>query len=217
MWVKVCGNTNLEDARFAAESGADALGFVFAPSPRQVQAEPVRQIIEQLPRQVEKYGIFVNAGFDEIVATVETAGLTGVQLQRIQDAEIPLRLRQHFGRELKILRVVHYQAEDFEQQLSAFHPGEGVLVDSSNRHAAGGTGTSFNWQEARAGFARAGSHLHLIAAGGLSPDNVRQAIEILRPWGVDAVSGLESAPGKKDPAKVLAFIQHAQAAPVNSF
>jgi phosphoribosylanthranilate isomerase len=216
MWIKVCGNTNLEDANFAAESGADALGFIFAPSPRQVQPEQVRQIVDQLPRRVEKYGVFVDAGFDEIVATVETAGLTGVQLHRSADASLPHRLRQHFSGHLNILRVVHYQAQDFEQQLASFSSGEGVLVDSSSRHAAGGTGTSFDWAAARDGFARGGSHLRLIAAGGLTPDNVRQAIDILRPWGVDAVSGLEHAPGKKDPARVLAFIQAAQAAPVIS-
>ena len=216
MWIKVCGNTNLEDAHFAAESGADALGFIFAPSPRQVQPEQVRKIVDQLPRRVEKYGVFVDAGFDEIVATVETAGLTGVQLHRSADASLPHRLRQHFSGHLNILRVVHYQAQDFEQQLASFSSGEGVLVDSSSRHAAGGTGTSFDWAGAREGFARAGSHLRLIAAGGLTPDNVKQAIDILRPWGVDAVSGLERAPGKKDPARVLAFIQAAQAAPVIS-
>jgi len=166
---------------------------------------------------VEKYGVFVDAGFDEIVATVETAGLTAVQLNKdAGDASLPHRLRQYFEGHLSILRVVHYQAQDLEQQLAAFNAGEGVLVDSSTRHAAGGTGTSFDWVGARAGFERAGLHLRLIAAGGLTPDNVRQAIDILRPWGVDAVSGLESAPGKKDPARVLAFIQSAQAAPVTS-
>jgi phosphoribosylanthranilate isomerase len=216
MWIKVCGNTNLEDASFAAETGADALGFVFAPSPRQVQPEQVRQIVDQLPSQVEKYGVFVDAGFDEIVATVKAAGLTGVQLHRSPDASLPHRLRQHFNGHLEILRVVHYQAQDFEQQLAAFTAGEGVLVDSSSRKAAGGTGTSFDWAGARDSFARAGSHLRLIAAGGLTPDNVKQAIDILRPWGVDAVSGLERTPGKKDPARVLAFIRSAQAAPVNS-
>jgi phosphoribosylanthranilate isomerase len=216
MWIKVCGNTNLEDARFAAESGADALGFIFAPSPRQVQPEPVKLIIDQLPGQVEKYGVFVDAGFDEIVETVERAGLTGVQLHRTADAALPQLLRRHFSGHLSILRVVHYQGDDFEKQLAALGAGEGVLVDSFSRQAAGGTGTSFDWAGARDSFARAGSHLRLIAAGGLGPGNVKQAIDILRPWGVDAVSGLERAPGKKDPERVLAFIQSAQAAPVTS-
>ena len=112
MWIKICGNTSLEDARFAAECGANAVGFVFAPSPRRVEAELVRQITEELPREVEKYGVFVDAGFDEIVSTVAACGLTGVQLHRSSDALLPFRLRQHFAQfpaRLGILRVLHYK------------------------------------------------------------------------------------------------------------
>jgi phosphoribosylanthranilate isomerase len=214
MWIKICGNTSLEDARFAAESGADALGFIFAPSPRQVEAKLVRQITEKLPREVEKYGVFVDAGFDEIVSTVAAAGLTGVQLHRSSDPLLPSRLRQHFAR-LGILRVLHYTEQEFEHQLSELGGNDsfdGVLVDSSSQRAVGGTGTSFNWEGARNGFFQAAPHLRLIAAGGLAPENVKQAIQVLRPWGVDVVSGVESAPGTKDPARVLAFIQAAQQA-----
>lgn len=217
MWIKICGNTNLEDARFAAESGADALGFVFASSPRQVESGLARRIIEQLPARVAKYGVFVDSGFEEIVATVEKAGLTGVQLHRSADTGLPERLRRHFSGQVDIVRVVPYRAVDFRDQLTACSPGEMVLVDSSSRRAAGGTGESFNWAEARGAFERASAGLRLIAAGGLRPDNVREAIDVLRPWGVDAVSGLETAPGRKDPAQVLAFIQSAQAAAVSSF
>src|SRR6202044_3866592 len=108
MWIKICGNTSLEDARFAAECGAHAVGFVFAPSPRQVEAKLVRQITEKLPPQVEKYGVFVDVGFDQIVATVAAAGLTGVQIHRTSDALLPHRLRQHFAR-LGIFRVLNYK------------------------------------------------------------------------------------------------------------
>lgn len=209
MWIKICGNTNLEDARFAIESGADALGFIFAPSPRRVDAEQARQITAKLPSHVEKYGVFVDAGFEEIVATVAAAGLTGVQLHRSPDAHLADRLREHFAGDLAILRVVHYQDRDFEQQLAGFTGQDGVLVDSSTARAIGGTGTSFDWHGARSVFERTGGQLRLVAAGGLSPENVKQAIEILRPWGVDVVSGVERAPGKKDPARVLAFIQAA--------
>jgi phosphoribosylanthranilate isomerase len=218
MWIKICGNTSLEDARFAAECGADAVGFVFAPSPRQVDAKLVRRITEKLPRQVEKYGVFVDAGFDEIVSTVAAAGLTGVQLHRSSDALLPSRLRQHFAgfpARLGILRVLHYKEQEFEQQLTELSGDDsldGVLVDSSSQRAVGGSGTSFNWLEARNSFVQASPHLRLIAAGGLAPENVKQAIQVLRPWGVDVVSGVESAPGKKDPARVLAFIRSAQQA-----
>ncbi len=219
MWIKICGNTNLEDARFAAESGADAVGFVFAPSPRQVEPKLVSQITGLLPAQLEKYGVFVDAGFDEIVSTVAECRLTGVQIHRSSDESLVSRLRSHFARRISILRVLHYKDHDpvFDRQLSEVAQNDavdGVLVDSSTTRAVGGTGTTYNWQQARNSFLRAAPHLRLIAAGGLSPENVRDAIQTLRPWGVDVVSGVESAPGKKDPAKVRAFIRSAQEAAV---
>jgi phosphoribosylanthranilate isomerase len=222
MWIKICGNTNLEDTCFAAECGANAVGFVFAPSPRQVEVDVVREITARLPRQVEKYGVFVNAGFDEIVSTVSNAGLTGVQLHRSPDTLLPSRLREHFARrqmQIGILGVLHYKGHDlefeleFERQLTELGGNDaldGVLVDSSTARAVGGTGTTFNWQAAQASFQRAAAHFRLIAAGGLSAENVRLAIQTLRPWGVDVVSGVESAPGKKDPVRVRAFIRCAQ-------
>ena len=215
MWIKICGNTTLEDAHFAADCGANAVGFVFAPSPRRVEAGQVRKITEQLPAQLEKYGVFVDAGFDEITSTVTACGLTGVQLHRSSDALLPFRLRRHFAGRIGMVRVLHHQDQDFEQQLTRLSQEEdAVLVDSSTARAVGGTGTSYNWLEARSSFLRAAPHLRLIAAGGLAPENVKQAIQILRPWGVDVVSGVESAPGKKDPARVLAFIRAAQEAVV---
>jgi phosphoribosylanthranilate isomerase len=219
MWIKICGNTSLEDARYAAESGAHAVGFVFAPSPRQVEPNLVGKITPQLPAQLEKYGVFVDAPFDEIVSTVAECGLTGVQIHRSSDESLPSRLRRHFARPISVLRVLHYKDHDpvFDQQLSELGRNDalhGVLVDASTTRAVGGTGTTFNWLQARNSFLRAAPHLRLIAAGGLSPENVKEAIQILRPWGVDVVSGVESAPGKKDPAKVLAFIRSAQEAAV---
>jgi phosphoribosylanthranilate isomerase len=220
MWIKICGNTTLEDARFAAQCGANAVGFVFAPSPRQVEVDVVREITALLPGKLEKYGVFVDAGLDEIVSTVATCGLTGVQLHRSSDALLPVRLREHFAQlpgRVSILRVLHYKDQDpeFEQQLTELGRNaalDGVLVDSSTPRAVGGTGTTFNWLGAQGGFERAAPHLRLIAAGGLAPENVKLAIQTLRPWGVDVVSGVESAPGKKDPTRVLAFIRSAQAA-----
>jgi len=213
MWIKICGNTTLEDARFAAECGAQAVGFVFAPSPRRVEADLVRRITEQLPPQLEKYGVFVDAGFDEIVSAVNAGGLTGVQLHRTADVLLPLRLREHFAGRVAILRVLHFMGPEFEQQLKELSRSEdAVLVDSSTPRAIGGTGTSFDWDKARSTFLRAAPNLRVVAAGGLAPENVKQAIQTMRPWGVDVVSGVESAPGKKDPARVLAFIRQAQEA-----
>ena len=204
MWIKICGNTNLDDALFAAECGADALGFVFARSARRVQPEQVGHITERLPRTIAKYGVFVDAGLDEIISTVEAGGLDGVQLHRASDPSLPSKLRE---RGLRILQVLNY-SDDFERQVTELsNSQEPVLVDSAK---VGGTGNTFNWMAAQSSFQRA--QPRLIAAGGLSPENVMQAIQILRPWGVDVASGVESAPGKKDPDRVRAFVEAARQA-----
>jgi phosphoribosylanthranilate isomerase len=212
MWIKICGNTNLEDALFAAECGADAVGFVFASSPRRVDADGVRQITPRLPTQLETYGVFVDAEFDEIAATVSACGLTGVQLHRSSDELMPSRLREQFP-QLNILHVLHYGVPDFERRLKEIgQPTDAVLVDSSTARAVGGTGTSFDWNEARGSFLEAAPFRRVVAAGGLAPENVQQAIRTLRPWGVDVVSGVESTKGKKDRARVAEFIRMARKA-----
>ena len=248
MWIKICGNTNLGDAQLAVEGGADALGFVFAPSPRQVSEAQVQRITDKLPPEIETYGVFVDAPFAQIVAAVETCRLSGVQLHCAPDrmaadvAEnvadhvadvggngLRLRLREHFaerGQTIKIIPVIRWCVKnksaaqagirknpsqpflDYQRDPSV----DAVLVDSFSTKAVGGTGTSFDWEQARSQFLEASSHLRVIVAGGLRPENVRQAIRILRPWGVDVVSGVEASPGKKDPARVLAFIQAARQA-----
>jgi phosphoribosylanthranilate isomerase len=214
MWIKICGNTNLEDASFAAEAGADALGFVFAESPRHVTAEQVGAITPHLPAGIEKIGVFVSAGFEEISHAVLHCGLTGVQLHAHHDATLPARLREQLGPDLKILRVIHY-AQDLSVQLHAAQRDtaiDGVLVDSRTATAVGGTGQSFDWQAARKDFFAASSHLHLIAAGGLKPENVAEAIHTLQPWGVDVVTGVEMTPGRKDHARVKRFVDTVKAA-----
>jgi phosphoribosylanthranilate isomerase len=217
MWIKICGNTTLEDAQLAVACGADAVGFVFAESPRRVTAEVVSRITAQLPATIEKYGVFVDAGFDEIVASVEQCGLTGVQLH--SESDLALRLRQHFGERpgggrLGILRVLHY-GQQIETQLETLrqdHAIDAVLVDSKTANAVGGTGVSYDWQGARSSFFRVAPHLRLIAAGGLRPENVAEAIYTLQPWGVDVASGVEASPGRKDAARVKRFIEQARTA-----
>jgi phosphoribosylanthranilate isomerase len=219
MWIKICGCTNLEDALLAVEGGADALGFVFAPSPRQVTTTQARHITAELPAQIERYGVFVNAPFSQIAATVSECGLSGVQLHRATDPDLPSRLREHFaGRmpRLSIVQAVNISAQSTQStQSTDWIPDQGidaVLVDSSSAMAAGGTGISFDWAGARESLLRMAAHSRVIVAGGLRPENVRRAISILRPWGVDVVSGVEAAPGKKDPARLLAFIREARQA-----
>jgi phosphoribosylanthranilate isomerase len=238
LWIKICGNTTIEDAQLAAEAGADAVGFVFAPSPRRVTAEQAAQIVPQLPATLEKIGVFVDAGFDEIAATVEAAGLTGVQLHFDAPPELSVQLRERFGPKLRVLRVVHFDAQQ-ATGLTGFVTGHGfsraesareftgalapeacfsdpnidaILIDSRTPTAPGGTGQTYDWAASRISIFGRFKQVRLVTAGGLTPDNVADAIATLRPWGVDVVSGVESAPGHKDPAKVRAFIAKARAA-----
>jgi phosphoribosylanthranilate isomerase len=218
IWIKICGNTTLADALLAVEAGADAVGFVFAPSPRRVTAAQVAAIVPRLPSAVEKIGVFVDAALEEIVSTVQACGLTGVQLHFDADAELPARLHARLGAELRILRVMHFGAETAAQQAirlvaHARNPHvDAILVDSRAANAVGGTGVTFDWTEARKTIFSGAGKLKLIAAGGLNPANVADAIATLRPWGVDVASGVEAAPGLKDPAKVREFITRARTA-----
>lgn len=223
MWIKICGNTTLEDTQLAVKHGADAVGFVFARSPRQMTPEAARQITAYLPRSIEKYGVFVDADFDEIVDTTREAGLTGVQLHAADETGLAARLRRHFAglagdsRRFSILQVLHYDADvdRFAAQLRALREHaavDAVLIDSRTAAKPGGTGKVFDWNAARESFAREAPHLRLIVAGGLQPENIAQAIATLRPWGVDVVSGVEAQPGKKDPQRVAAFIRTARMA-----
>lgn len=218
LWIKICGNTSLEDALLAVEAGADAVGFVFAPSPRRVTVAQVAAIVPRLPATVEKIGVFVDAGLDEIEAIVCECALSGVQLHFGGAPELPEKLRERLGPGLRILRVAHFSGESadhivvqIEQHARNPHVGA-VLVDSRTAMAVGGTGVAFDWFEARKTIFADTEKIKLIAAGGLTPSNVAEAIVTLRPWGVDAVSGVESAPGRKDPDKVRRFIANARAA-----
>jgi len=213
MWVKICANTSLEDAQMAVHAGADAVGFVFAESARRVTVEQVAKIAPRLPDGVEKIGVFVNASLDDLSATIETCGLTGVQLHTANDPTITARLRERYARELlRILKVIHFH-QGLEAELRAAETDaaiDGVLIDSRTATMLGGTGICYDWKAAHESIA--GSQLRLIAAGGLNPENVAEAITILKPWGVDVASGVEERPGKKDDAKVKAFVANARGA-----
>lgn len=220
MWIKICGITSLEDAQFAVAAGADAVGFVFAASPRRVSVETVRAITRRLPQSVEKIGVFVDASLAAMADAIQTGDLTGVQLHCENSEGMAQGLRdaaRKISRELRIVRVLHYGADTarFRSQLRnlcAEHAIDAVLLDTRVAGKPGGTGVPFDWQAARATLLAEAPHLPLIAAGGLHADNVREAISILRPWGVDVSSGVEMTPGRKDPARVTAFIRAARAA-----
>jgi phosphoribosylanthranilate isomerase len=215
VWIKICGNTLLGDAQSAAGAGADAVGFVFAPSPRRVSPEQVAAMVPQLPSTLEKIGVFVDDSFDQIRSIVEACGLTGVQLHFDAPPELPVKLRAHFGPGIRILRVAHF---DGGRESATVDPDstpgvDAVLIDSRTTNGVGGTGVAFDWSAAgKALFQNPQVRQRLIAAGGLTVDNVALAITMLQPWGVDVVTGVESSPGRKDPDKLRAFIANARAA-----
>lgn len=212
LWVKVCANTSLADAMLAVDAGADAVGFVFAQSPRQVTVRQVAAITPGLPSSIEKIGVFVGSTFEEIVSAVESCGLTGVQLHFEGGEDLAGRLRERFGSAIRILHVVHYAADASEKaaSLAGNKQIDAILVDSRTPAAIGGTGIRFDWDAAASLFGAIG--MKMVAAGGLGPANVAEAIEKLRPWGVDVASGVEAAPGRKDPDKVRAFVENARRA-----
>ncbi|WP_263382636.1 phosphoribosylanthranilate isomerase [Granulicella arctica] len=216
MWVKICGNTNLEDALLAAELGADAVGFVFAPSVRQVTAAQVAQIVAHLPDSLERVGVFPAWSAEKIRDIAREAGLTAVQLHGGVDQQMP-SVRQAFEGLLQAIPVLHWEAETEEasvmdQMNSAAAAGNNrVLIDSKVGSALGGTGVSFDWHAARNVFASPPTGMKLILAGGLKPETVADAIRKLQPWGVDVSSGVEAHAGRKDPEKLAQFIQRAKA------
>ncbi len=226
MFIKICANTNLDDAWLAAELGADAVGFVFAKSKRQVTAEEVAEIVVRLPVGVEKVGVFDLADAVEIEDVVVSAGLTVAQLHGSFDASLVRALSAKFGGDLNIIQTVAYAVDatdraeadaQFEQTLrGVFDEGAvwAVLIDAAKSGASGGLGVAFDWAHVGEIAERAMGvrepRPRVILAGGLNALNVATAIEMLRPWGVDVASGVEAAPGKKDPVKMRDFIEAAR-------
>jgi phosphoribosylanthranilate isomerase len=201
VFVKVCGVTNEDDALLAVAMGADAVGFVFAPSPRQVHPEVVRDIVKRLPPEILTVGVFRNETPERVIDVVGRTGLKGAQL--------------HGGETAEDLRLVRLRVPFLIQALPAGDArlagaGTGpesadvVLIDSQ----APGSGEVFDWSLAEG----APDGVRLLLAGGLDPDNVEQAIRKVRPWGVDAASGLEASPGRKDATKVRLFVARAKEA-----
>ena len=220
MWIKICANTNLEDAQLAAELGADAVGFVFAPSVRQMTAAQVARITSELPPNVERVGVFPAMTAEEIAGAVQEAGLNAVQLHGGVNVVLLRRLKESFGGQVKLIQTVHWEMDGGAEsaavvarqlrEIAAEGLADRVLIDSKVGSMTGGTGVSFDWDTARATFAEAGGGLKLIVAGGLRPENVAEAIRRLAPWGVDVASGVEETPGKKSAEKLAGFIRAAR-------
>ena len=204
--VKICGITSIEDARLATSAGADALGFVFWPkSPRYVTEEAAAAIAAEIPSFVTRVGVFLGAGADELERTADVVGLDVLQLHG--DDQAPAALRALPRRVVKGLRVgADFRTED---ALAYANAGLGLLLDTLRADLHGGTGASFDWSLARGLSERVP---FLVLAGGLRPDNVAEAISVVRPHAVDVSSGVESSPGRKDEGKLRAFVAAVQAA-----
>ena len=212
-WVKICGMTNLEDALTAGDAGADAVGFVFyEKSPRNISAEAAREIVQKLPESVEKVGVFVNQSAQELADISDRVGLSAVQVYLL-DSDC----RQFFADSLPSQKFRTFLAIPGERiisggrfEISFFREflahTSALFLDSGNRQRPGGTGKIFDWRSAADSVKAISEIIPIVIAGGLSVQNVGEAIEVLRPWGVDVVSGVEARPGKKDPEKVRAFV-----------
>ncbi|MGA8215312.1 MAG: phosphoribosylanthranilate isomerase [Candidatus Sulfotelmatobacter sp.] len=234
-WVKICGMTNLEDALTAVEAGADAVGFVFyEKSPRRITVEAAREIVGELPEQVEKIGVFVRSDDVDPLDVMFRVGLTGTQsygspedsqygnaLKAVRASCVPPQARfltalpmNLVGADPEQLRHLTTVFSEWRKKLdeASSAAGEGLMgtfvLDSGDLRAPGGTGKAFDWKRAIpiAEAMRRGG-VKLVVAGGLTPENVGEAMRVLNPFGVDVVSGVEARPGKKDPEKVRAFVK----------
>jgi phosphoribosylanthranilate isomerase len=207
-WIKFCGTTSLADAMASIAAGADAVGFIFAPSKRQVNASQVKTITQELPVEIEKIGVFMDERVENILSIVESAGLTGVQLHGRESSDDVARLAEQLRGEqrsrnqrFRVIKTVLVK-DNFPEELQTMHavrPPDCILLD-----AGAGSGKTFAWDAARE--LVHSSKAQLIVAGGLTPENVGDAVAMLSPWGVDVVSGVELQAGKKDPQKLNAFV-----------
>jgi phosphoribosylanthranilate isomerase len=187
--VKICGITNYEDAMFAAESGAHALGFIFAESPRRIKPEDARSIIRRLPPFIKNVGVFVDETPEKIKEIISRSGIDLIQLH---GKEMPETCEQFMPNVIKAIRV----KDDSVLKDIPLYKGKviGLLLDTYSEKIAGGTGKLFNWDLA---IKIKNMGMPIILAGGLKPANIMAAISIVRPYAIDVSSGVEEKPGKK--------------------
>ncbi|CAB4946297.1 unannotated protein [freshwater metagenome] len=197
MFIKICGTTSAEDALLAVSLGADALGFIFAESKRQVDVATVAEIVPQLPVGAIAVGVFRDESAERIIDIVKATGLRGVQLHGSEGPEVAQALR-----DIVPFLVQVFTADDPRLAQLDEYPIDAVLLDSPTP----GSGETFDWSQV----ADLPQRRRVILAGGLNRSNVAEAVERVRPWGVDAVSGVEASPGRKDPEALAAFITSAR-------
>jgi phosphoribosylanthranilate isomerase len=203
--VKICGITNLKDARQAVEAGADFLGFNFyLRSPRYVTPQRARGILRRLPKKIVSVGVFVNEREDEMLEIARRVGLDYLQLH---GEESPATIA-HLARNLPVIKAVRVRNSFRAAELARYKHVSAFLLDGFDRRRHGGSGKTFPWNLAL----RAKRAGHIFLAGGLTPGNVKEAIRSAKPYAVDVCSGVEARPGKKDPALVANFMRAARPA-----
>jgi len=199
--IKICGNAEAAGCELAVRLGVDLLGFVFAPSPRQVTPEQARNLIAGLPETVEKVGVFVHEPVELINRLVDECGITTVQLHARRPAEEVVRIAAP-------VIPVYLLRTRADAAGIAEAPGQRLLLDAPGEGSVGGTGKTFDWTLAEEVVQR----YPTLVSGGLRPENVGGAVRMLRPYGVDVASGVEAAPGIKDLARLQWFVQVVRAA-----
>lgn len=199
MFVKICGITNEDDALLAVALGADAVGFIFAPSVRQIAVQKVYDITRRLPSEILTVGVFRDEHPQRVIEMVQAAGLRAAQLHGHESPTDVAEVSQHVRTVIKAVTagtVDAARADEFATRM--------ILVDAPSP----GSGVMFDWKLA----AEVPEGLNIVLAGGLTPDNVASGIRQVRPWGVDVSSGVESAPGRKNALLLKRFIEAARAA-----
>ncbi len=198
--VKICGIRNVNDAIFAADYGADAIGFVFAKSKRKVSKEKARAIVRKLPPFITTVGLFVNETAENMEAACRFCGLDAIQLHGNELPGILNKLK-----DFKTIKAFRIQNENDISPIKKYKPNA-ILLDGYSENKMGGTGTTFDWKIEK----ELKISIPIILAGGLTHLNVSQAIKIVKPYGVDVSSGVECEPGKKDKRLIKKFIDAAK-------
>jgi phosphoribosylanthranilate isomerase len=196
--VKICGITNAGDARVAADAGADAVGLIFAESPRRVSIEEARRISTVLLENIIRVGVFVDEEPAEVLTISREVGLDLAQLHGDETPEAVTAVREGGVKVMKALRV----SDASSLQALDRYEADLILLDSYSKKARGGTGERFDWGVANSLTGRD----NIVVSGGLGPENVREAIEFFEPYGVDASSALEDEPGRKNGERVRRFV-----------
>ena len=201
--VKICGITNWVDARRAVAEGADLLGFNFyAGSPRYVEPAKAKKIVRRLPTKVLVVGVFVNESEQTMLEIARAVGLDALQLHGDETPAMVARLKRSFP----VIKAIRVKQSLAAGQLRTYKAATALLLDGFEARRRGGTGKTFDWEIAR----RAKQYGRVFLAGGLTPENVGEAIRAAQPYAVDVCSGVEARPGKKDPARVKQLMRAAK-------